>query len=50
MCKNWKETGKADYLVIRDKGHLLSIKRFKYTTIIGASKFLEVLKSLDYRN
>ena len=39
------KTGKADYLVTRDKGHLLSIKRFKYTTIIGATKFLEALKS-----
>lgn len=44
------KTGKADYLVTRDRGHLLLIKRFKYTTIISASKFLEVLKNLDYRN
>ena len=42
--------GKADYLVTRNKNHLLSLRKFKYTAIISAGKLLELLKSLDYRN
>jgi hypothetical protein len=42
--------GKADYLITRDKKHLSFIRKFKYTKIIGAKQFLEILSGLDYKD
>ena len=42
--------GKADYLITRDNKDLVFIRKFKYTKIIGAKKFLEILNGLDYKN
>jgi putative PIN family toxin of toxin-antitoxin system len=42
--------GKADYLITRDNKHLSIIRKFKYTKIIGAKQFLEILSGLDYKN
>lgn len=41
---------KADYLITRDNKHLSFIRKFKYTKIIGAKQFLEILTGLDYKN
>ncbi len=42
--------GKADYLITRDNKDLSFIRKFKYTKIIGAKHFLEILSGLDYKN
>lgn len=42
--------GKADYLVTRDYKDLSILRRFKYTKIIGAKQFLELLRDLDFKN
>lgn len=42
--------GKADYLITRDDKHLSFIRKFKYTKIIGAKQFLEILSGLDYKS
>jgi len=41
---------KEDYLITRDKKHLSFIRKFKYTKIIGAKQFLEILSGLDYKH
>ena len=42
--------GKADYIVSRDKKHLLNLVKFRGTKIITPGEFLEILKNVDYRN